>query len=68
MLSTILYSDEAVIAIIAGSAYCLRSLFMSLVPSSVGTDAFISAILVLRCGYEFDFEDKRSIAGYGSAA
>ena len=39
ILSTILYNDEAVIAIIAGTAYCLSNLEIFSVPNSVGTPA-----------------------------
>ena len=61
MLSTMLYSEDAVCAMMAGNAYCLSSLPIFSVPSSNGT-ADLSAILVLRFVNSLDFEDERSIS------
>ena len=49
MLSTILYKEEAVWAMIAGRAYCFSSFPMFSVPSSVGMDEF-DAILCYSAG------------------
>ena len=45
MLSIMLYSDDAVIAMMAGRAYSLSSLPIGSVPSSTGT-ALLSAIIL----------------------
>lgn len=43
ILSTILYKEDAVIAMIAGTAYCIKSLPILSVPNAVGV--FCPAIL-----------------------
>ena len=60
MLSIILYSDDAVIAMIEGSAYFLRSFPMLAVQRSVG-DVAVSAIFLLRLFDYFDFKYEGSI-------
>ena len=60
MLSTILYKEEAVWAMMAGRAYCFSSFPMFSVPSSVGMEVF-DAILLRFVNY-FDFKDERSIS------
>ena len=57
MLSTILYKEEAVWAMIAGRAYCFSSFPMFSVPSSVGMELF-DAILVLHYLYHFNLKDE----------
>ena len=64
MLSTMLYSDAAVCAMMAGKAYCLSSMPIFSVPSSKGIDALFSDILFLRLCYNFDLKDERSISRY----
>ena len=62
MLSTILYRDDAVCAMMAGKAYCLSSLPIFSVPSSVGIAFLVSAILLFRLCYYLDFKRQRSEA------
>ena len=45
MLSTILYKEDAVMAMMPGTAYCLRRAFMLFVPNSVGMLPAISYLL-----------------------
>ena len=64
MLSIMLYSDDAVIAIIAGSAYFFRSFPISSVPRSVGIATFCCSSILhfLRFIHEFNLEDQRCIS------
>ena len=57
MLSTILYSEEAVIAMMAGMAYCSSSAPIFFVPSSVGD----SLCLILRLFDYPDVKNERSV-------
>ena len=58
MLSTILYKDAAVCAMMAGRAYCLSRRPIFSVPNSVGIEDFPVLILLLfRLCNELDFKD-----------
>ena len=56
MLSTILYRDDAVMAMMPGTAYCFRSVPMGRTPSSVGAAA-------LFIGQNLYFEDEGLVGG-----
>jgi hypothetical protein len=61
MLSHILYKEDAVIAMMAGMAYCLSNLEIFSVPSSVGITAGIKLYGWLKKFYYFCVPDRDAV-------